>query len=89
MLRATLILLFASQANALTGREVIEQAQARNGFSTWHDRRSLVTLEPFYISALRPLLDCGSVTRVPVIVGTPPALLALGALALLVVMHRG
>jgi len=24
---------------------VIEQAQARNGFSTWHDRRSLVTLE--------------------------------------------
>jgi len=45
--RATLILLFASQANALTGREVIEQAQARNGFSTWHDRRSLVTLEPF------------------------------------------
>ena len=48
-----------------------------------------MTLEPFYISALRPLLDCGSVTRVPVIVGTPPALLALGALALLVLMHRG
>jgi len=47
VLRATLILLFASQANALTGREVIEQAQARNGFSTWHDRRSLVRLEPF------------------------------------------
>jgi hypothetical protein len=42
-----LIQLFVSPANALTAREVIEQAQARNGFSTWHDRRSLVTLEPF------------------------------------------
>src|SRR5438093_4907559 len=49
----------------------------------------LVTLEPFYISTLRPLLERGSVTRVPVIVRTPPPLLALGPLALLVLMHRG
>ena len=48
----------------------------------------LVTLEPFYIGALRPLLDCDSLTRVPVIVGTPPALLAVGAIGLLVLMYR-
>src|SRR6266849_1324666 len=41
------LLLIAPGAVALTAREVIEQAQARNGFATWHDRRSLVTLEPF------------------------------------------
>ena len=44
---ATLLVLAARDANALTGREVIDQAQERNGFSTWHDRRSLVTLEGF------------------------------------------
>jgi hypothetical protein len=48
----------------------------------------LVALEPFYIGVLRPLLDCGSLTRVPVIVGTPPLLLALGAIGLLVLMRR-
>jgi hypothetical protein len=48
----------------------------------------LVALEPFYIGALRLLLDCGSVTRMPVIVGTPPVILALGAVALLVLMRR-
>ena len=25
-------------ADALTGREVIDTAQQKNGFSTWHDR---------------------------------------------------
>lgn len=44
---AALLVLAASDANALTGREVIEQAQVRNGFSTWHDRRTVVTLEGF------------------------------------------
>ena len=41
------LLLIAPEAVALTAREVIEQAQARNGFSTWHDRKSLVTLQGF------------------------------------------
>jgi outer membrane lipoprotein-sorting protein len=39
------LLLMAAHASALGGAEVIAQAQARNGFSTWHDRRSVVTLE--------------------------------------------
>jgi hypothetical protein len=34
------LLLIAPGAVALTAREVIEQAQARNGFSTWHDGRA-------------------------------------------------
>jgi Outer membrane lipoprotein-sorting protein len=41
------LLLIVSGAAAGTGREILEQAQARNGFSTWHDRKSLVTLEGF------------------------------------------
>ncbi|HYV56752.1 MAG TPA: outer membrane lipoprotein-sorting protein [Candidatus Nitrosopolaris sp.] len=39
------LLITAAAASALTGTEIIAQAQARNGFSTWHDRRSVVTLE--------------------------------------------
>jgi hypothetical protein len=46
-LAATALLLSATGAGALTGREVIEQAQARNGFATWRDRRSVVTIEGF------------------------------------------
>jgi hypothetical protein len=46
-LAATALLLVANGAGALTGREVIDQAQARNGFATWRDRRSLVTIEGF------------------------------------------
>jgi hypothetical protein len=42
-----LLLLLAPGARAETGREIIDQAQARNGFSTWHDRKSVVTLEGF------------------------------------------
>src|SRR5262249_33176693 len=30
-----------------TGREVIAEAQARNGFATWRDRKSVVMLEGF------------------------------------------
>src|SRR5438128_4231675 len=46
-LLAAALLLIAPGAVALTAREVIEQAQARNGYSAWHDRKSLVTLEGF------------------------------------------
>ena len=48
----------------------------------------VVTLEPFYIGVLRPLLDCGSLTRVPTIIGTAPAVIAVGALALLLLLRR-
>ena len=48
----------------------------------------VVALEPFYIGLLRPLLDCGSLTRIPVIVGTPPALIFAGAVAFVVLMRR-
>jgi hypothetical protein len=46
-LMAGVLLLTFNRANAVTGREVIEEAQTRNGFSTWRDRRSVVTLEGF------------------------------------------
>ena len=46
-LSTTGVLLIASGAWAFSGREVIAEAQARNGFATWHDRRSVVTLEGF------------------------------------------
>ena len=36
----------AARASALTGPEIVAQAQTRNGFSTWHDRRAVVTLDP-------------------------------------------
>ena len=35
----------AAQAGAMTGREVIDTAQQRNGFSTWHDRTAAATME--------------------------------------------
>jgi len=37
----------AAQAGAMTGREVIDTAQQRNGFSTWHDRTAAATMETF------------------------------------------
>ncbi len=46
-LSVTLVLLLAPGARAQTGRQVVDQAQARNGFSTWRDRKSVVTLEGF------------------------------------------
>jgi hypothetical protein len=42
---ASVLALFATSGHALTGAEVVAEAQARNGFATWHDRRSVVTLE--------------------------------------------
>jgi len=44
-LSLAVLLITAACASALTGPEVIAHAQARNGFSTWHDRRTVVTLE--------------------------------------------
>lgn len=44
----------AAQAGAMTGREVIDTAQQRNGFSTWHDRTAAATMETW---------DKGTLTR--------------------------
>jgi len=46
----------------------------------------VVALEPFYIGFARPLLDCDSLTRVPLIVGAAPLLLLVvaGAMMLLI-----
>src|SRR5262249_59057226 len=35
----------AATAAPPTGREVIAEAQSRNGFATWRDRKSVITLE--------------------------------------------
>jgi outer membrane lipoprotein-sorting protein len=37
----------AAPAMALTGREVIDTAQQKNGFSTWHDRKASATMESY------------------------------------------
>ena len=44
-LSLAVLLITAACASALTGPEVIAHAQARNGFSTRHDRRTVVTFE--------------------------------------------
>jgi outer membrane lipoprotein-sorting protein len=51
-----LVLLAAmvAPAAAITGREVIDQAQQKNGFSTWKDRKGGATMETY---------DHGSLTR--------------------------
>jgi outer membrane lipoprotein-sorting protein len=46
ILACTLVLLVAP-AFALTGREVIETAQKKNGFSTWKDRTSTTTMTTY------------------------------------------
>jgi len=48
-LLAALVLLSGSlaPAAALTGREVIDTAQKKNGFSTWHDRVLETTMESY------------------------------------------
>ena len=48
-LLAVLVLICASRtpAAALTGREVIDTAQKKNGFSTWHDRVLETTMESY------------------------------------------
>jgi outer membrane lipoprotein-sorting protein len=42
---AAAVVLAAGEASAPSGADVIAAAQARNGFATWHDRRSVVVLE--------------------------------------------
>ena len=42
-----LALLSAVPAFAVTGREVIDTAQQRHGFSTWHDRTSSATMDNY------------------------------------------
>jgi hypothetical protein len=42
-----LLSLLGEPARALEGREIIAQAQARNGFTTWKDRKASVILETF------------------------------------------
>lgn len=51
---AFLVVALATPAAALTGREIIDQAQQRNGFSTWKDRRAAATMDTF---------DKGTLTR--------------------------
>src|SRR5262245_62342531 len=51
-----LLTLLASPAAALTGREVIDTAQQRNGFTTWHDRVMEVTIDS-YTTALERSRD--------------------------------
>jgi len=41
-----------------------------------------VALEPFYIGLFRPWLECGTLTRIPIIVGIAPLLLLAGAAVL-------
>ena len=45
-------------------------------------------LEPSYIGIVRPLLDCGSITRVPVIIGAAPLLVLVGAILLVLLTIR-
>lgn len=47
LMMATLVLALALPAAALTGREVIDQAQQRNGFSTWRDRTMTASMETY------------------------------------------
>jgi outer membrane lipoprotein-sorting protein len=39
--------LLVSPAAAITGREVVDTAQQKNGFSTWHDRKTTATMETY------------------------------------------
>jgi len=49
---AAVAVLFARPAAALSGREVVEAAQRKNGFSTWHDRVVETTMESYTASSL-------------------------------------
>ncbi len=48
------VLVAAGPATALTGREVVDSAQRRNGFSTWKDRTASATMQTY---------DRGTLTR--------------------------
>jgi len=54
---ALIALLVAEPVDALTCREVIDQAQKQNGFSTWRDRRSAATMESYEKGALGRVRD--------------------------------
>src|SRR5262245_7961657 len=45
LVMATLVA--AAPALAITGREVIDTAQTKNGYSTWHDRKASATMESY------------------------------------------
>jgi hypothetical protein len=49
-----LVLALTVPAAALTGREVLDQSQQKNGFSTWKDRKAGATMETY---------DKGTLTR--------------------------
>jgi hypothetical protein len=47
----------ASPAAALTGREVLDTAQQKNGFATWHDRKTTATMETYAKDTLERVRD--------------------------------
>jgi hypothetical protein len=47
-----LVLAVAAPAAALTGREVLDQSQQKNGFSTWKDRKAGAMMETYDKGAL-------------------------------------
>ena len=47
MLAMLVVAAAAVPAAALTGREVIDSAQEKNGYSTWHDRKVSATMESY------------------------------------------
>lgn len=53
LLTSILVAASVAPASALTGREVIDEAQKKNGFSTWHDRVLDVTMESYTTSLQR------------------------------------
>ena len=53
----SVVVLLARAAAALTGREVIDGAQKKNGFTTWHDRVLETTMESYTKDALERSRD--------------------------------
>ena len=53
----SVVVLLARAAAALTGREVIDGAQKKNGFTTWHDRVLETTMESYAKDALERSRD--------------------------------
>lgn len=53
----SVVLLLARAAAALTGREVIDGAQQKNGFTTWHDRILETTMESYTKDSLQRSRD--------------------------------
>ena len=53
----SVVVLLARAAAALTGREVIDGAQKKNGFTTWHDRVLETTMESYTKDSLQRTRD--------------------------------